>query len=113
VTRVDLAPLPSAEMHRLVRALEGAPGTSAEVGGVVDRAGGNPFFAEEIVAGGDGSATPQDLSRLLRIRLDRLDEPARHLVRAASLAGRSIDPELLGDVTGLDPDALDEALHQA
>lgn len=113
VTRVDLAPLPSAEMHRLVRALEGAPGTSAEVGGVVDRAGGNPFFAEEIVAGGDSSATPQDLSRLLRIRLDRLDEPARHLVRAASLAGRSIDPELLGDVTGLDPDALDEALHQA
>lgn len=109
VARVDLSPLPSQEMHRLVRDLEHAPTTTTRVAEIVDRSGGNPFFAEEIVAGGDSTATPQDLTRLLRMRLDRLDDPARHLVRAASLAGRSIDPELLGDVTGLDGDALDAA----
>ncbi len=113
VTRVDLSPLPSPEMHRLVRGLEDAPTTTGRVSEVVDRAGGNPFFAEEIVAGGDTATTSQDLARLLRLRLDRLDDPARHLVRAASLAGSSVDPDLLGVVTGLDPDALDEAFQLA
>lgn len=113
VTRVDLLPLPPAEMHRLVRSLEDAPATTDRVTEVVDRSGGNPFFAEEIVAGGDSTATSQDLARLLRLRLDRLDEPARHLVRAASLAGSSVDPDLLGVVTGLGPDALDDAFQLA
>ena len=113
VTRVDLTPLASEEMHRLVRDLEDAPTTTDRVSEVVDRAGGNPFFAEEIVAGGDTTATSQDLARLLRLRLDRLDDPARHLVRAASLAGSSVDPDLLGEVTGLEPEALDDAFQQA
>lgn len=113
VTRLDLTPLPSDEMHRLVRDLEDAPTATDRVSEVVDRAGGNPFFAEEIVAGGDSTATPQDLARLLRLRLDRLDDPARLLVRAASLAGSSVDPELLGVVTGLEPDALDDAFQLA
>ncbi|HIZ98082.1 MAG TPA: AAA family ATPase, partial [Candidatus Janibacter merdipullorum] len=113
VTRVELSPLPSEEMHRLVRDLEDGPTTTGHVSEVVDRAGGNPFFAEEIVAAGDSTATPQDLTRLLRLRLDRLDAPARLLVRAASLAGSTVDPDLLGVVTGLDPDALDDAFQQA
>lgn len=113
VTRVDLSPLPAEEMHRLVRDLDDAPLTSTRVTEVVDRAGGNPFFAEEIVAGGDSTATPQDLDRLLRLRLDRLDDSARLVVRAASLAGRSVDPDLLAHVTGLDADALDDAFQQA
>lgn len=112
VARVDLSPLPAVEMHRLVRELEDAP-TTSRVTGIVDRAGGNPFFAEELVAGGDGAATTHDLARLLRLRLDHLDEPARLLVRAASLAGRSVDPDLLGEVTGFDPDELDAGFHQA
>lgn len=112
VTRVDLGPLPTAEMHQLVRGLDDAPTTTSRVSDVVERAGGNPFFAEELVAGGDSSATSHDLTRLLRLRLDQLDEPARLLVRAASLAGRSVDPELLGEVTDLAPDDLDDAFHQ-
>src|SRR5690606_38528558 len=57
VTRVDLGPLPTVEMHQLVRSLEEAPSATSRVSAVVDRAGGNPFFAEELVAGGDTSAT--------------------------------------------------------
>lgn len=113
VTRVDLGPLPTVEMHQLVRSLEDAPSATSRVSAVVDRAGGNPFFAEELVAGGDTSATSLDLTRLLRVRLERLDESARLLVRAASLAGRSVDPDLLREVTGLAPDDLDEAFLQA
>lgn len=109
VTRVDLGPLPAPDMVRLVHDL--GPTTGDDLGEVVERSGGNPFFAEELVASGDATST--DLARLLRLRLDSLDDPARQVVRAASLAEGDLDPELLADVTGLGVDALDDALAQA
>ena len=108
-TRVDLGPLPASDMGRLVQDL-GDRG-DADLREVVERAGGNPFFAEELVASGDATST--DLARLLRLRLDRLDAPARTVVRAAALASGPLDPELLAAVVDMDPDDLDEALHQA
>ncbi|WP_068252071.1 hypothetical protein [Janibacter corallicola] len=113
VTRIDLEPLGSAHMPRLVTELDQAPTGAREVTEIVEKADGNPFFAEELVAGGDSSLVGHDLARLLRLRLDRLGEAARALVRAASLAGRSVDPDVLATVTGLSPDALDEALQEA
>lgn len=113
LTRLHLQPLRRDQMLQLVRGLDEAPSSSAGVLEVVRRADGNPFFAEELVAGGDAARTTGDLTRLLRVRLDQLDAPARHLVQAASLAGGSVHPDLLGEVTGLDPEALDEALHQS
>ena len=113
VTRIDLEPLGPAQMRRLVTDLEQAPTATREVSAIVEKADGNPFFAEELVAGGDSSVVGHDLARLLRLRLDRLGEDARTLVRAASLAGRSVEPDVLAAVTGLSPDALDEALREA
>lgn len=113
LTRMDLGPLGAEHMHRLVRDLDHAPTSTSEVTDIVEMAGGNPFFAEELVAGGDRSFAGHDLSRLLRLRLDQLDDSARLLVRAASLAGRTVDPDRLGEVTGLDAEALDDAFHQA
>lgn len=107
--RVDLGPLAATDMGCLVRDL-GDRG-DADLRQVVERAGGNPFFAEELVASGDATST--DLARLLRLRLDRLDAPGRTVVRAAALASGPLDPELLAAVVGMDPDDLDEALHQA
>lgn len=113
VARVDLAPLGPERMHELVRALDGAPATASALREVVERSDGNPFFAEELVAsGGDGAAT-DDLSRLLRLRLDRLDEDGRLVVRAAALAGRDVRYDLLQAVVGLDDAGLDDALQQA
>ena len=55
--------------------------------GIVDRAEGNPFFVEELVAASEvtGGLLPADLSALLLVRLDQLDEPVRLVVRAASV----------------------------
>jgi len=50
---------------------------------------------------------------VLLVRLDRLDEDARDLVRTASAAGRKVTHPLLATVTELSAEALDDALRQA
>lgn len=114
VDRVLLDPLPAADIRRLTRAL-GAGLTDAEVEEVVVRADGNAFFTEELVeaASGRSGAVPGTLTDLLLLRLDRLDETARDVVRTASAAGRDVSEELLTAVAGLDQPALEDALRQA
>ena len=55
----------------------------AEVADIVDRAEGNAFFVEELVgaAAGPGRWVPDDLADVLLVRLDRLDDDARQVVR--------------------------------
>ncbi len=87
---------------------------------VVERAEGNAFFVEELVGATAGShdrshdrGLPADLAEVLLVRLDRLDESARQVVRAASVAGRRVTHELLAVATDLDDAALDESLRTA
>lgn len=112
VGRVEVGPLSGKEMHQLVRSIEAAPTAEEDVQHVIGRAGGNPFFAEEIVAAGDAGRTSDDLVRLLRRRQERLGDHARHLVHAASLAGHTVSADLLADVVGFDADTLDDALRE-
>ena len=68
------------------------------------RADGNAFFAEELVAATEGSARrrqlPWHLADLLLVRLDRLGEHAREVVRVAAVAGRRVPHALLASVIG-------------
>ena len=77
----------------------------AEVEDIVDRAEGNAFFVEELVgaASSPGRWVPDDLADVLLVRLDRVDDAARQVVRAASVAGRRVAHELLAAASGLDP----------
>ena len=87
-----------------------------QVAEIVARAGGNAFFAEELVGesrSGDGDAVPTPLADLLLLRLDRLDEDARPVVRAAACAGRRVSHALLAAVVDLPPEGLDAALRVA
>lgn len=115
VGRVDLSPLPDAAMRSLIRQLHPARIEAAELRGVIDRAEGNAFFAEELVAAqtvGRGPL-PWDLAGLLLVRLDQLDESARQVVRAAAISGRKVTHQVLSRVVDLDPRALDDALRTA
>ncbi len=109
--RLQLSPLPGAEVRLLVRLLHPEPMPEVEVAAIVDRADGNAFFVEELVAA--GSALPEDLAGVLLVRIDRLDEAARAVVRAAAVAGRRVAHALLAEATGLDQIALDDALREA
>ncbi len=98
---------------------------------VVDRAGGNPLFTEElaltlreeghiIVRGGEatwsgGAAQlPSTMQRLIRRRLARLSHPCQELLLRASVMGQRMRPEALATMSGLQwerlLDLVDEAL---
>jgi DNA-binding NarL/FixJ family response regulator len=116
VRRIELTPLPDAEVTELVRS-RGADGLAADgVRAVVRRAAGNAFFAEELLDAGladADSALPETLADLLLVRLDRLDDDARLVVRAASCGGGRVSDAVLAAVVGLPRPDLDHALRSA
>lgn len=112
--RLDLSGLGDAEMSRLVWGLRNAPTSADAVADVVRRAEGNAFFAEELVASSlFGAALGDDLTRVLRSRLERLDTPAQEVVRAMAVGGRTVSHELLAEVVDLPTERLEEALREA
>ena len=114
VERLQLEPLHNADVRRLVRLLQPRRLSEADVAAIVARADGNAFFVEELVgAGGDCVTLPDDLAGLLLVRVDRLDEDAREVVRAAAVAGRRVAHALLAEATGLTAVALDDAVRGA
>jgi DNA-binding CsgD family transcriptional regulator len=115
VTRLQLEPLEDADVRSLVRTLHSAPMRERDVHTIVERAEGNAFFTEELVAATEGGARslPTNLADLLLVRLDQLDADTRTVVRAAAVAGRRVSHELLARVVELDAGGLDEALRAA
>jgi DNA-binding CsgD family transcriptional regulator/tetratricopeptide (TPR) repeat protein len=113
VHRVQLPPLADDDVRRLLQSLHrGLP--PQDVHRIVARAGGNAFFAEELLAAGLGDGRlPDDLTDLLLVRLDRLQDPARDVVRAAAVAGREVAHSLLAAVVDLPDDVLDQAIRDA
>jgi DNA-binding CsgD family transcriptional regulator/tetratricopeptide (TPR) repeat protein len=78
------------------------------------RSEGNPLFTEELIATGpDGrGALPPTLRDALLLRLERLPAEGQSALRALAVAGRA-DHALLGETSGLDSRALDEAMREA
>jgi len=115
VQRLQLNPLSADHVRTLVHQLHPDPIKDKEVDDIVDRAEGNAFFVEELVgaASGPGRWVPDDLADLLLVRLDRLDDQSRQVVRAASVAGRRVNHGLLAAASGVEADVLDEALRKA
>ena len=115
VTRIDLAPLGENDVRSLVESLHPEPLSERAVRGIVDRAEGNAFFTEELVQAADmgPDAMPWGLVDVLLVRLDRLDEDARLVVRAASASGRRVPHALLQSVVGDRVTSLDSALRTA
>lgn len=119
VETVTLNPLPDTELRRLVDlrlAESGAAPRGPELAGIVRRAAGNAFFAEELVdalgTGDEGDELPWHLADLLLVRLDALSDDARELARLAAVAGRRVDHDALATVAGLGPREFDRALRE-
>lgn len=120
VTRIALKPL---EDHDIVRIAQKRLGVDdlpdALVQQVCERAGGNPLFAEEIIAflKQEGAVTTRDgvvqfnaeqgastlplsMQGLLTARIDHLKSEQRSLLQAAAAIGRRFAPALLSVVLG-------------
>ncbi len=120
VERLHLDALADADVRRLVRSVHEAltPGSELpedRVREIVRRAEGNAFFAEELLDASelDGETLPADLADLLLLRLDRLDDAAQTMVRAAAVAGRRVGHDLLAAVVSQTDGELDGALRGA
>ena len=115
VRRLDLTPLADTAVADLVRGVRPDLDPAA-VRSVVDRADGNAFYAEELATASRDRATaavPPDLADLLLVRVDRLSDDARRVVRVLAVAGRPTPHDLVGAVSGLVDGALDDALREA
>lgn len=115
VRRVNLLPLDADESRVLLNSLLSEPLSETEVRRILDRAGGNAFFTEELAAAasmGDGDCVPPDLADLLLVRLDPLSDDARQLARVIAVAGRRVPHDLLTAVADLPDRQLDDALRE-
>jgi predicted ATPase len=111
VTPVTLAPLGPEEMADFLVALGATDG--AAINRVVERAGGNPFFAAELLAAGlHADELPATLSDLLLARVEQLSDPAQRVLRVASVAGRRVGHDLLRQASGLPDGPLEDALRE-
>ncbi|HET7517183.1 MAG TPA: AAA family ATPase, partial [Actinomycetes bacterium] len=115
VERIQLQPLGAPDVRTLISELHPDPLPPEEVAGIVDRAEGNAFFVEELVGATavPGRWVSAELADVLLVRLDRLDDTARQVARAASVAGRRVSHDMLAAAAGLAPGDLDAGLRGA
>ena len=104
-TSIFLDPLTPDETRDLIASLlPPEAGQSELVPLVAERAGGNPFFAEEMVrrlveeGASDATALPDTVQALLAARLDSLDRFERRLVQQAAVVGRVFWADALAPV---------------
>jgi tetratricopeptide (TPR) repeat protein/ABC-type cobalamin transport system ATPase subunit len=129
--RITLRPLQEGEATALAAEVLGGVTPSSELAQyVAERAGGNPFFVEEMLRAlqetdgierlngemmlvrGAAERLPSTLTEVLLARLDRLEPQTRNVAQVASVIGRSFAVRLLGEVVGEEPKALEPALGQ-
>lgn len=112
---LELEPLGRDELTALLDARAGTPLPHALADGIVARAEGNPFFAEELLAAADdeGSGLPRGLRELLLDRVAQLDRATQDLLRVAAASGRDVDYEPLLSMTPLPERQLRASLREA
>ena len=121
---IRLAPLPTESLGELAQALIGSdPSLKSLKGFLLDRAGGNPFFLEELVRtlaetdvirGARGSYrlakaystayVPPTVQAVIAARVDRLPQAEKSLLQEAAVIGKDVPFALLQVICGL-PDA--------
>ena len=92
VTELKLEELTRRSSEALVRGVLGDRIDAATASRLVDRAGGNALYLEELiraVASGRTDALPESVLAMVQARLEELDPESRRLLRAGSVFGQS------------------------
>ncbi|MFH0900972.1 MAG: protein kinase, partial [Pseudomonadota bacterium] len=103
VQTVQLRELSRKACEKLVLEVLGENAARETVARVVDRAGGNVFFLEELirmVVQHQGDALPETVLAIVQARLERLPPEARRILRAASIFGTHFSPGGVGALLG-------------
>jgi len=126
VTAVDLGPLDSAAMAEHLTMLSGGLLAAPDLDGLIRRAEGNAYYAEELLAAAErpsrlaagtsatgGPVLPAGLADLLLARTERLSAAAQQVLRAAAVTGRHVDDELVMRASGLATPEYEDAIREA
>jgi class 3 adenylate cyclase/tetratricopeptide (TPR) repeat protein len=118
---INLAPLSDRETGELVANLIDATVLTPDLrDAILERAGGNPLYAEEFVRllsdrGGpdaDESLLPDSVQALIAARLDTLDLDRKSLLQDAAVIGKVFWTGAVAEIGVRDPDELELALHE-
>jgi DNA-binding SARP family transcriptional activator len=101
---VELHPLPANDVTHLLATLSDESVDPDVASRIVEQAGGNPLFAEQLLAlareaPGALDDTPPTVEALLASRLNGLDPPELAVLRRASVIGRRFTRDELADLT--------------
>ena len=119
VIAVDLAPLAPSALAEHLTATAPVRIDATELNDIVARAEGNAYYAEELLAasvGGDPgqrNALPAGLAALLLNRVEQLSDATQQVLRAAAVAGRKADDELVQAASGLAAAEYEGAVREA
>ena len=115
VLTVTLGPLSHADIERLVESLLGRdPADDQLRSTVVERAAGNPLYAEEFVRiqdTADVGALPETVLGIVSARVDLLPEEEKELLRDAAVTGAVVWSDALQAVSGREEDDVSELLR--
>jgi len=119
VVPVEVGPLPPTALAEHLSAIRNGHGrlSAATLNAIVERAEGNAYYAEELLAAatmsGPSGALPSGLAALLLSRVERVSDAAQQVLRVAAVAGRRASDELVRAASGLPDVAYDEAVREA
>jgi DNA-binding CsgD family transcriptional regulator len=116
VERIELSRLSRAEVRRQLTAILSEEPSDSVLDEVFTRSDGNPFFVEELacsINGGCSTGISDSLRDLLLVRVEALSDDAQRVAKFIAEGGNTVEYRLLAAITGLDEDALLDALRTA
>lgn len=123
--QISLPPMPHQEMETVISHLVSRTLIPEMLASLVQRAEGNPFFAEQIVLYLDEqkwiqmgiepaaleTILPRDIRALLVARLDRLTQEVKEVVQTAAILGREFEVQILSFMLQSHSQMPSESLH--
>jgi DNA-binding CsgD family transcriptional regulator len=118
VTSIELGPLGDEAIADHLTALAHGPLSVDVLRRIVIRAEGNPYYAEELLAADTGRSNgggnlPTGLAALLTLRFERMSPTAQQVLRAAAVAGRRMEDDLVREASGLAAADYEEAIRES
>jgi DNA-binding NarL/FixJ family response regulator len=119
VIAVELSPLEPSALAEHLTAAAPVRLDATELNDIVARAEGNAYYAEELLAAsvrtghGEDRVLPAGLAALLLNRVEQLSDATQRVLRAAAVAGRKADDELVRAASGLAAAEYEAAVREA
>ena len=114
---VPLQGLSAGEVADLVQAVAGAAAQDHWARLVYERSGGHPFYARELcqllATSGTATDVPAAVREVIGRRLARLSQGCATLLDAAAVAGTTLLPDVLAEVTGNETNQIDALAAEA